>query len=155
MKLSTSQEEYLKAIYLLSNTNNEVRVTDIATLLNITKPSVTKALKVLVELDLINYRSYGDISLTNNGLELAKNILKKYDIVKIFLKEILEVNDKNLDSDAANIKSVISQETLDKLEKYIISTLKLSDLKCTCDMNNERCRKCIKITKSKKEQIKC
>ena len=150
MKLSTSQEEYLKAIYLLSNSHKEVRVTDIASSLRITKPSVTKALKVLVELGLINYESYGDISLTNEGLELSKSILKKYDIVKIFLNEILEVNDDHLDDDAASIKSVISEETLNKLEKYIISTLKLSDLKCTCDMNNERCRKCIKLTKTKR-----
>lgn len=44
MKLTNSQEEYLKIIYILENSNQKARVTDIAKRLQITKPSVTKQL---------------------------------------------------------------------------------------------------------------
>ena len=40
MKLTNSQEEYLKTIYLLEKNQQKVRVTDIAQKMNITKPSM-------------------------------------------------------------------------------------------------------------------
>ena len=53
MKLTNSQEEYLKTIYILENSNKKIRVTDIAKKLNITKPSVNRAIKILKEMNLI------------------------------------------------------------------------------------------------------
>ena len=148
MKLTNSQEEYLKAIYLLSNTKSEVRVTDIANALDITKPSVNKAIKLLDQIGLINYEIYGSVSLTEDGKNNAKSILKKYDIVNIFLKEILKVDEEIAKDDAANIKSVISEETLEKLEEYIVKTLDITSLKCGCNIDNEKCRKCTRLLKA-------
>ena len=47
MKLTDSQEEYLKTIYMLEKSKPKIRVTDIANRLKITKPSVNKAIKNL------------------------------------------------------------------------------------------------------------
>lgn len=146
MKLTNSQEEYLKMIYVLSNTEKTVRVTDIAQKLNITKPSVNKGIKSLKEMQLVNYETYGEITLTDKGTEIARAILKRFDIVKIFLKEILEVPEEQAEKEATAMKTAISQETEEKLEEYIIKTLKLNDLECGYNMNNERCRKCARIT---------
>ncbi len=82
MKLTNSQEEYLKTIYILENSNKKIRVTDIAKKLNITKPSVNRAIKMLKEINLIEYEAYGDILLTNEGKQYAKEILKKKAICK-------------------------------------------------------------------------
>ena len=89
MKLTDSQEEYLKTIYLLEKNNEKVRVTDIANRLKITKPSVNKAIKILKEIGLINYETYGDISLTAEGEKQPKNIIKRQDILEMFLEEVL------------------------------------------------------------------
>lgn len=64
MKLSNVQEEYLKTIYSLSKKNSQVRVTDIAKILNKTKPTVNYAINVLKEEGFVNYEVYGNISLT-------------------------------------------------------------------------------------------
>lgn len=146
MKITHSQEEYLKVIYILSNTEKEVRVTDIAKKLNITKPSVNKAIKSLNEINMINYQTYGNITLTEEGKSLAKAILKKYDITKMFLTEILKVPIEKAEEDAKAIKSAISEETEKSLEEYIIKILKLDKLECNCNMDNEKCRKCVRIT---------
>ena len=45
--LSSSQEDYLKQIYVLAQRSEEVRVTDIAKLLEISKPSVNRAMNTL------------------------------------------------------------------------------------------------------------
>ena len=46
-KITNSQEEYLKTIFILEKNNKKVRVTDIAEKLHITKPSVNKAINIL------------------------------------------------------------------------------------------------------------
>ena len=64
MQLTYSLEEYLKTIYILKNTEDQIRVTDIANKLNCTKPSVNRALNNLKTNNLINYEAYGKIELT-------------------------------------------------------------------------------------------
>lgn len=146
MKLTNSQEEYLKTIYLLEKNNKKVRVTDIANKLKITKPSVNKAIKTLKEINLINYEIYGDISLTKVGEEEAKNIIKRQDILKMFLEEVLEIDSKRAIEEARAMKHAISEETAKKLDSYITEILNLGDLDCDYDENSEKCRKCVKIT---------
>ena len=146
MELTNSQEEYLKTIYLFEKNNKKVRVTDIANKLKITKPSVNKAIKTLKEMNLIEYEVYGDIALTDNAEKIAKNIIKRQDILKMFLVEILEIEDKQATKEAIAMKHAISEKTAQKLDKYISQILNLGDLDCGYDANSEKCRNCVKIT---------
>ena len=146
MKLTNSQEEYLKTIYLLEKNQQKVRVTDIAQKMNITKPSVNKALRILKDLKLINYEVYGNIELTNEGGKNAKEIIKKQDTLEIFLIGILGIDKNQAEEEAKAIKHAMSKESIEKLDNYITKILDLGDLKCGYDKNNEKCRSCIKIT---------
>lgn len=146
MKLTNSQEEYLKTIYILEKSSGKIRVTDIAKKLKITKPSVNRAIKNLRDLDLIEYEVYGDISLTYQGEEKAKEIIKKYDIIKMFLVDILDVEEKDAEEEAKSMKSAMSPDTIKKLEKYISKIMDLGDLECDYDKNNPKCQSCIKVT---------
>ena len=87
--ISKATEEYLKTMYVLKKQNGNIRVTDIANKMNCTKASVNKAIKNLKDEELIDYELYGKIELTVEGEELAKKILEAYDIVYLFLKEVL------------------------------------------------------------------
>lgn len=146
MNLTNSQEEYLKTIYILSKTEKEIRVTDIAKKLKITKPSVNRAMKNLKDMQLLNYESYGKINLAKEGEMLAKEILKREDILKIFLTKILDINEEQAKKEAIAMKHAISQETEKRLEKFINKVLNLGDLECDYDENSEKCKNCIKIT---------
>ncbi len=160
MKLTNSQEEYLKTIYILESNTNKVRVTDIANKMNITKPSVNKAVKTLSEIELLNYETYGEITLTIKGKELAKEIIKREDIIEMFLVEVLEIEKRQAKKEAIAMKHAISSDTSEKLEKYIREIFNLNNLECNYDEKSEKCRKCIKITaknrmKNKKEEEIC
>ena len=146
MKLTNSQEEYIKTIYILSKTEKEIRVTDIAKRLGITKPSVNRAIKNLKDLNLLNYQTYGEIKLTKEGEIQAQEILKKEDIVKIFLNKILDIEEKQAEKEAKAMKHAISPETEEKLEKIINKLLNIGDLDCDYDETSEKCKNCIKIT---------
>ena len=144
--ISKASEEYLKTMYLLKKHNGNIRVTDIAEKMNCTKPSVNKALYNLKDNGFVNYESYGTIELTQEGEDLAKKILEAYDIVYLFLKEVLNLEAEEAQNEAEKIKTSITDETVNKLAKYVHEVLGLSSLNCNYDINKEKCRNCIKRT---------
>ena len=147
--ISKSLEEYLKCMYILKKQNDNIRVTDIAERMNLTKPSVNKAINNLKENGLVNYESYGKIELTKEGENLAKKIIETYDIVYLFLKDVLELDEKEAESEAEKIKSAINDNTINKLARYVHKTLSLNNLDCNYDVNKEVCRECARRTSKK------
>ncbi len=144
--ISKALEEYLKTIYVLKKQKGNIRVTDIATKMNCSKASVNKAINNLKENSLINYETYGTIELTNQGEDLAKKILETYDIVYLFFKDVLGLEDDLAKSEAEKVKLAITDETTNKLAKYTHKVLGLQDLNCNYDVNKERCRTCKRRT---------
>ena len=143
--ITSSLEEYLKTIYILKNTEGQVRVTDISKKLNCSKPSVNRALNCLKEEGLILYEAYGNIEITKEGENTAKSIVKRQDILKLFLTQILGVDKKIAEIEATQMKHNISEDTVLKLENYIIKVLGLEDLKCNFDIGNDRCQNCVRV----------
>ena len=144
--IAKSSEEYIKNMYILKKQNGKIRVTDIAKKMKCSKPSVNKAINILKEEKLINYETYGTIELTKQGENLAKKILEAYDITYLFMKDVLNLDEEEAKSEAEKIKSTISDNTINKLAKYVHNALGLKSLNCNYDINNEQCRSCIKRT---------
>jgi DtxR family Mn-dependent transcriptional regulator len=142
--ISKSLEEYLKTMYILKKQNGNIRVTDVAQKMNCSKPSVNKALNNLKEAELVNYETYGTIELTKQGEDLAKKVIEAYDIVYLFLKDVLNVDEAHAEKEAEKIKTSITDDTLNKLAKYVHKVLGLSNLNCNYDINKEKCRCCSK-----------
>lgn len=147
--ISRSLEEYIKSMYILKKKNGNIRVTDIAEQMNCSKPSVNKAINNLKEHGLVNYESYGTIEITQAGEELAKKILETYDIVFLFLRDVLGIDSTIAKQDAERIKSSMSDETINKLARYVYQVLGLGNLNCNYDVNEEKCRSCIRKGKIK------
>ena len=145
--ISKALEEYLKTMYVLQVKTNEIRVTDIANQMNCSKPSVTKAINNLKEKGLLNYETYGKIELTKSGEDLAKKILEAYDIVYVFLKDVLGLDEESAKSEAEKIKTTMGDNTINKLAKYVHKVLNLNDLNCNYDIAKERCRECVRRKK--------
>ncbi len=147
--ISKSLEEYLKTMYVLNKQNGRVRVTDIAKKMNCTKASVNKAIHNLKNNGLLNYEAYGTIELTQAGENLAKKTLEAYDIVYLFLKDVLNLQTENAQKEAEKIKSVITDQTTNQLAKYIHKVLDLNNLDCDYDVSKEKCRSCVRRTNKK------
>ena len=148
--ISKALEEYIKTMYVLRIKKGEIRVTDVADLMNCSKPSVNKALNNLKSEKLVNYETYGKIELTKQGEDLAKKILEAYDILYLFLKDVIELDEEKAHIEAEKIKLTIEDNTLNKLAKYIHKVLNLNDLDCDYDINKERCRTC---ARNKRKEI--
>ena len=144
--VSKALEEYLKTMYVLKKQNGNIRVTDIANKMSCTKASVNKAIYNLKDNGLLNYESYGTIELTQEGENLAKKVLEAYDIVYLFLKDVLDIEEEKAEKEAEKIKVAITDDTINKLAKYVHKTLGLSNLDCDYDVNREKCRCCARRT---------
>lgn len=142
--VSKALEEYIKTMYVLEKQTNQIRVTDIADKMKCSKASVTKSLNTLKEKGLVEYEAYGEIKLTNEAENIAQKSLEAYDIVYLFFNEVLNLKNESAKEEAEKVKQVISDETLNRLARYVHSELGLSELNCKYDINESKCRSCIK-----------
>ena len=142
MMISKALEEYLKVMYILKKQNGDIRVTDVANKMDCSKASVNKSINSLKENGLVNYETYGDIELTRDGEMLAKKILEAYDVMYVFLKDVIGIDENLAAEDAEKIKSALSDTSVNEIAKYIHKVLDLNDLDCNYDINNEKCRSC-------------
>lgn len=117
-EVSSSVEDYLEAIYILSEEKDQVGTSDIASFLNVKLPSVTEMMEKLGEKDLVNYQKYGKISLTSEGKEKAKEVSQKHSDLVDFL-ELLGVDEESAQIDACKIEHVIGKDTMEKLRKFL------------------------------------
>ncbi|NLJ87166.1 MAG: metal-dependent transcriptional regulator [Epulopiscium sp.] len=118
-KLTFVMENYLEAIYELSNENSGARVSDIAERLGVTKASVNNAMATLAEKGLVINEKYKEVFLTPTGLEKAKRTANKHHIIRKFLTDILKVNPEIADEDACSIEHVISWDSINAMQEFM------------------------------------
>ncbi len=118
-QLSASLADYLKAIHQLSLVNDAVHATDIATVLKVSKPSVTGALRLLAARGMIVYSPYSPISLTSRGTAVAKDYISRFDILRDFLIHVLHIEEVDADNAACAAEHVFSRKMLSRLTAFL------------------------------------
>ncbi len=119
VNLSASLEDYLEAIFNLARKTDIARSRDIADKLDVSKSSVTGALRLLKKKGLINYRPYNYVTLTDAGRKIAAEIVKKHEILKSFFADVLGLKAKLAQSCACRAEHVLGQEVINKLLMFI------------------------------------
>lgn len=119
--MTASAEDYLEAIFILSKREGDarVRVTDLASFLTVSKPSVTRAVGMLKEKGFLEHEAYGGIVLTPAGESCAANVLRRHKMIKRFLVHTLGVSAENAESDACRMEHILSAETVEKMYAYL------------------------------------
>lgn len=117
-KTSESLEMYLETMYLLEKTGR-IRSVDIANKLNVSKPSVNKAVNVLRDMHYITQESYGDIQMTDLGRQAAEKIYERHLILNDFLQKVLEVPADIAESDACKMEHILSDITITQIKKKL------------------------------------
>lgn len=118
-KLTISLINYLEQIYILQQISDDVRVTDVAKSMNLSKPSVNRAMNTLIERGYIIHEHYGSIKLTNKGVKIAESTQESNRIIKKFLVEFLGIEPKTASKESNQIAYIISKGTRKKLKKYM------------------------------------
>ena len=118
MKLQESGEMYLETIFILQEKQPFVRSIDIATEMNFSKPSVSRAMGLLKNNGYITFAPDGKITLTEEGLRIAKKTYERHNVLTLaFIK--LGVDPKIAEDDACRVEHVISDETFEAIKNFI------------------------------------
>lgn len=117
--MTSSLEDYLEAVFVLSKQKGNVRLTDIAEHLGVSKPSVNRAVNTLTQNGFLEHVTYGDIIITPAGESYAANVLRRHKLIKQFLISELGVDEKIAERDACQMEHVMSPVTIDKLYEYL------------------------------------
>ncbi len=118
MRIKESAENYLETILILKKKNGNVRSIDIANELEVTKPSVSVAMKSFREEGYITVDENGSIDLTEKGMEIANRVYEKHEIIAKALMAI-GVSEKTAYEDSCKIEHDISNETFEKLKDFL------------------------------------
>lgn len=118
MELHRAGEDYLKAILILQKQNHAVRSLDVAEMLSVTKPSVSRAVKLLREGGFLTMDADKRISLTEAGREVAEQVFEKHRVLTECLVT-MGVDPGVAEKDACRMEHLISPETLEHMKIYV------------------------------------
>ncbi|MBC2713188.1 MAG: metal-dependent transcriptional regulator [Desulfosarcina sp.] len=118
-RLSANMEDYLETIYHIVSEKKAARAKDIAVRMAVNSASVTGALRLLAEKGHINYAPYDVITLTPGGEILARDIVRRHEILKDFLTKVLDVDEQEADDNACKMEHAVSPVIIDRLVRFV------------------------------------
>jgi len=131
--LTIAMQNYLETIFDLSrqstticqtsqsDSRTGVRVSDIASQLDVSKASVNNAMNVLAKLGFVSNEKYQEIYLTDLGKETAALLEGKHKIIKTLFTDIIGIPENTANEDACAIEHIISHEAVQQIHEYLIS----------------------------------
>ncbi|WP_310560200.1 metal-dependent transcriptional regulator [Flavobacterium sp.] len=118
--MTFSEENYLKAIYhLTAVTDTEVSTNAIAETMETKASSVTDMLRKLAEKNLVNYKKYQGVSLTDTGRLSAKMIVRKHRLWEVFLVDKLNFAWDEVHDIAEQLEHIKSEQLINKLDDFL------------------------------------
>lgn len=117
---TSSEENYLKAIYHLSLVSNKgVSTNAIAKKLETKASSVTDMIKKLAEKNMLVYKKYQGVTLTENGRKTAANIIRKHRLWEVFLVEKLSFSWDEVHDVAEQLEHIKSPKLIDEIDALL------------------------------------
>ena len=120
MHLSITEENYLKAIFKLSEKNNQsVSTNFISREMKTSAASVTDMLKRLSEKGLLLYAKYRGVTLTEIGSKISTSLIRKHRLWEVFLVEKLDFKWDEVHEVAEQLEHINSDQLIDRLDQFL------------------------------------
>jgi DtxR family transcriptional regulator, Mn-dependent transcriptional regulator len=119
VNFTTSEENYLKAIFHLQEKEGTVSTNALADKLQTKPASVTDMMKKLNSKKLLHYKPYYGFSLSTEGKRIALFIIRRHRLWEFFLSEKLKFNWNEVHMLAEELEHVSSKQLIDRLDKYL------------------------------------
>jgi len=112
-------ENYLKAIYQLSEGRDGAAAQNIAKQVGVSGPAVSKMLRHLERLGFVIYAPYREIRLTEVGRKVALEVIRHHRLIELYLMEGLGYGWDRVHAEAERLEHHISEEFEDCIEKFL------------------------------------
>jgi Mn-dependent DtxR family transcriptional regulator len=117
MPIHESGENYLEAIYMLSKKQGSVRSIDVVNHTGFSKPTISVAVHTLERNGFLTISPEGHLHLTEAGLEIAKRIYERHNVLASILMRLGVPEDIALD-DACKLEHDLSDVSFEKIKNY-------------------------------------
>jgi DtxR family Mn-dependent transcriptional regulator len=114
-----AEENYLKALFNLSNDKGEVTVQELSKELQIKMPSVNSMIKKLAEKKMVYYESYKPLRLTDKGKKEAGLIIRKHRLTEMYLVEKMGFGWEQVHQIAEQVEHLQSPMFFDKVDELL------------------------------------
>lgn len=116
---SPSVEDYIKAIYKAGQDSSEVSTLDVAARMQVSAAAVSKMLKRLTELRLVDHAPYHGIHLTPTGEKMALEIIRHHRLLELYLVQALGYEWDAVHEEAERLEHHISEEFEERIDALL------------------------------------
>ena len=120
MRIQESGEMYLETIHVLLKKNGRVRSIDVADHMGYSKPSISRAMRLLKAGKFIEIDEDGSITLTPAGIAVAEKIYARHTLLSQLLTS-LGVSPETAAEDACKLEHAISDESFEAIKRFVQS----------------------------------
>ena len=117
MKIQASAEDYLEAVLMLGQKLGKVRSVDVANHMNFSKPTISIVMRQFRDNGYVTFDQERNIHLTEKGLDIAKRIHERHNILARVLMAI-GVDEETAYDDACKIEHNISEKTFECIKIF-------------------------------------
>ncbi|MFK7937652.1 MAG: metal-dependent transcriptional regulator [Saprospiraceae bacterium] len=119
-QISQTEENYLKAIFKISESQETpVSTNAISKKIDISAASVTDMLKRLAKKDLINYKKHKGVTLSEQGDQIARHLIRKHRLWEVFLLEKLDFAWDEVHEMAEQLEHIQAPELVERLDTFL------------------------------------
>lgn len=118
--LSTTMEDYLKAIYSLQQESDErVKTSVLAEYMDVEPSTVTSMVKKLTDREFVQYEPYKGVELTDTGTSIALEIIRHHRLLERYLTERLEYDWSEVHDEADRLEHHISDQFAERVAELL------------------------------------
>jgi len=118
--ISRTEENYLKAIFqLCEQSENPAATNAIAQVMQTAAASVTDMIKKLSKKNLIHYQKHKGVRLTEEGNQLATNLIRKHRLWETFLVQKLQFSWEEVHEIAEELEHIQAEKLINRLDDYL------------------------------------
>ena len=110
-----SVEQYVEAIADLLTRDKVCSVSEIAEQVQVSRPAASRAVRELVEKDLVTHKAYGYVDLTDKGRSLADVLTARHEAILAFLLNVLRYDADWADQEACRLEHQMGDELASRL----------------------------------------
>jgi len=116
---SSTEENYLKALYNLSNSQGEVNLSELANSLGVSMPTANSMVKSLQKADLVIYEKYKPVTLTPKGQKEATLIIRKHRLTEMFLVKKMGFGWEEVHEVAEQIEHIHAPKFFERMDEML------------------------------------
>ena len=116
---SPTEENYLKALFNLANSQGEITLSELASRLEVSLPTANSMVKSLQKSNWLNYEKYKPLTLTPAGRRLAASIIRKHRLTEMFLVDVMKFGWEEVHEVAEQIEHIHAPKFFDRMDEML------------------------------------